>query len=89
VHSVKLPPHVTSQLPALHTFPAAQALPHVPQLALSVCVLAQYGAPPSGVHSVKLPPHVTLQLPALHTFPAAQALPHVPQLALSVCVLAQ
>jgi hypothetical protein len=34
-------PQVRVQTPPLHVWPAPQALPHVPQSALSVVVLAQ------------------------------------------------
>jgi hypothetical protein len=54
-------------------------LPHVPQFALSVCVLAQYGAPPSPPHFVWFPPHVVPHAPALQTSPTPHVLPHAPQ----------
>jgi hypothetical protein len=86
-------PGAQAHVPAVHTWPASQTLPHMPQFALSVLVFAQYGTPPSGVHSASpppsSPPHSIAHLPAVHTSPTEHVLPHVPQLALSVCVLAQ
>jgi hypothetical protein len=89
VQSVSLDPHVALQAPPEQTSPAEQDLPQTPQLTLSVWVLAQYGAPPSGVQSVWPDPHVALQAPPEQTWPAVQDCPHTPQLSLSVSVLAQ
>ena len=60
----------------------------MPQLALSVVRLAQYGAPLVGVQ-VDSDPQVMVQTPAMQACPVVQAAPQVPQLALSVMVLAQ
>jgi hypothetical protein len=38
--------------PAEHVAGFEHTVPHAPQLALSVCVSVQYGAPASGVQSV-------------------------------------
>jgi hypothetical protein len=81
-------PQVRVQTPPLQTWPVPQALPQVPQLALSVIMFAQYGAPVEGMHLVS-DPQVRVQTPLLQTWPAPQPLPQVPQLALSVIVLAQ
>jgi hypothetical protein len=96
VQSVWVPPSAPAQ-PLLHapltqTFPLPQALKHVPQLALSVVVFAQYGAPPSGWQRTSAPPsppHELLHCPPLQTSPAPHTFPQEPQLALSACVCAQ
>jgi hypothetical protein len=75
-------------MPPEHIWPALHVLPQVPQFVLSVWVLAQYGAPPSGVHVVSAP-HVRLHCPPVHIFPGSHVLPQVPQFVLSVWVLAQ
>jgi hypothetical protein len=73
--------------------PAAQTVPQAPQFALSVWVLAQYGAPFTGVQSVSVPPsieaHASSHFPATQSVPALHAVPQVPQLSLSVFVSAQ
>jgi hypothetical protein len=79
---------VVPQAPFEHTCPGSQAFPHEPQFELSVCALAQYGAPPSGVHVVN-EPHVSVHCPLPHICPGPHVLPQEPQLALSVKVLAQ
>src|SRR5580704_12466154 len=68
-----------------HTFP------HDPQLALSLNVLAQKGAPPSpGVQSDWFAAHCDVHAPFEHPWRTPEhAVPHVPQLALSVWRLAQ
>jgi hypothetical protein len=77
----------TTQVPATHAFTLAlarrHALPHIPQLAGSVCVFTQ-----SPEQFMVLAPHEAPHIPAEHTWPAGQARPHMPQLALSVLVLA-
>jgi hypothetical protein len=81
--------------PDEQTWPAGHAVPQDPQLALSLDVLAQYGAappsvvPPSGAQSVSVGPHVAEHIPAEHTWPAGHTVPQKPQLALSVFVFAQ
>jgi hypothetical protein len=99
LQSVWLPEHVDAQTPAEHTVPVSHARPHPPQLALSVCVLAQYQLPPSPVLASPVPPplvhivcdavHPATHAPALHVCPVAHAVPHAPQLAVSLCVSAQ
>jgi hypothetical protein len=42
-------------------------LPHAPQFALSVLLLAQYGAPPSGVQSASFGWQVVVHVPPAHT----------------------
>jgi hypothetical protein len=46
-----LPPQAVPQVPWEQTWPAGQAFPQAPQLALSVAVVAQ-NDPPSPVHAV-------------------------------------
>jgi hypothetical protein len=87
-HWTRFAPQVVVHVPLLHTVPAPQALPQVPQFSLSVAVLAQYGVPPSGEHVAK-EPQVRPHVPFPQTVPGGHALPHSPQLALSVAVLAQ
>src|SRR6185312_3121348 len=81
------------QVPPMHLAPSPQTFPHVPQFALSVCVLAQYAGPPSGVHSVSTPPsdaaHAFAHAPFWQILPLPQVTPQAPQLALSVFVFAQ
>ena len=57
----------------------ARLVPHVPQLLLSVSVVAQ-NAPPSVTHSVCPRPHDETHLPVTHSEPTPQYVPHVPQL---------
>jgi hypothetical protein len=65
-----------------------QVMPQVPQLALSVWRLAQYGTPELGMQ-VDSAPQVMAQTPLVQTWPLPQVMPQVPQLALSVWRLAQ
>jgi hypothetical protein len=62
--------------------PVPQAVPHVPQFLLSVCVFVH---PPvlQKVSALAVHPHT----PAVHAPPLPQAFPQLPQLLLSVCVL--
>jgi len=65
---------LAAHCPAAHTAPAAQALPHAPQLAGSVR------------GSTHLSPHACIpaghtHAPPLQSFPAEQRLPHDPQFA--------
>jgi hypothetical protein len=55
-------------------------LPHDPQFLLSVCVLVQYGEPPSSAQSVEPWPHAELQVPLLQTFPPVHFVSQPPQL---------
>ena len=73
--------HDTSQLPMLHTCPAAQRFPHRPQWALSVCVSRH-----TPVHTTSPTEHAATHAPAEHCCPLGHAVPHAPQFALSVCV---
>ena len=74
-------------------FEHARVLPHTfpqePQLALSVFVLAQYGAPPSGVQSVWPRPHAAVHTLLTQTCCEPHAMPQPLQLAESVFVLVQ
>ena len=74
--------HDSTHDPPEQTCPAAQALPHAPQLKRSVCVLAQ--TPP---HSVSPAWQLTSHEPPEHTSPAGHATPQEPQFWLSVPVL--
>jgi len=65
----------------------AHVLPHEPQLALSVFVLAQYGGLP--VQNVWPVPHVFVHELFTQTRFVPQMFPHDPQFAVSVFVLAQ
>ncbi len=78
--------HELTQLPFEQNSWTPHALPHVPQLALSVLVFVQNGTPPSGAHFVSACEHVLLQLPAWQNSPGWQIFPHAPQFQLSVCV---
>jgi hypothetical protein len=60
-------------------------VPHVPQLALSVCRFAQKALEPDP-QTVKPAVHVVRQCPAEHACPGEHIIPHDPQLALSVIV---
>ena len=59
-------PQVMVQKPLLHTWPAPQVLPQLPQSVLSVAVLAQYGAPLDGEHLLSAPQE-SVQTPLLQT----------------------
>ena len=78
--------HAPDAQPLAATRASAQTVPHAPQLAGSLAVLAQNvaGAVPQ-VRSGAA--QVVPQMPPEHTRPAAQAVVHAPQLALSVRVL--
>jgi hypothetical protein len=75
-------PMVSVQRPATHCCPAAQATPHAPQFAGSLCALTQrspqHVAP--GAHAGP-PPQVgiTWHRRPLQNSPGAQVLPHAPQ----------
>jgi hypothetical protein len=64
-------------------------LPHDPQLLLSLWVLAQKGAPPSGVQSTWTPLHVDLHWRLMQICCAPHFAPHEPQFALSDARFAQ
>ena len=68
--------------PALQVDPLAQACAQEPQLAASVCTLAQWPA-----HDVCPLGHA--QAPAVHVVPVAHAWPHAPQFVGSACVSTQ
>jgi hypothetical protein len=71
----------------VHTCPAAQTRPQAPQLALSLCVSAQYDAP-AAVQSVPLPQSLT-HLPATQRVAVGHIVPQAPQLVASECRFAQ
>ena len=73
-----------TQRPEAQRSPAAQLVPHAPQLAGSESSVAQ--VPP---HSACPVGHDVTQRPVTHDSPDAQAVPHAPQLRRSVCVSAQ
>src|SRR6185437_7722567 len=75
--------------PLSQTWPAPHAMPQPPQFALSVLMLAQYGAPPSPPQNVCPLAHVLPQLPLLQTSPAPHLVPHVPQFCASSSVSVQ
>jgi len=85
------------QLPAWQAWLGPQDLPHIPQLAGSVCRLEQNGCdgPPSAPpgHTVCDPPSAELQvsehMPPLHRSPWAHGFPQPPQLLGLVLVLTQ
>jgi hypothetical protein len=66
------------QTPALHTWPAAQALPHAPQFITSLAVLTQ-------VPAQALWPGGHTQAPALQRPPPPQREPQAPQFSGSDC----
>jgi hypothetical protein len=70
--------------PPPHTWLAAQARPHIPQLMLLTCVLTQ--SEPQRVVPIG---QAVVQTPAAQLCPAAQALPHIPQLVVLVWVSTQ
>jgi hypothetical protein len=74
--------------PITQPWPAGHALPHEPQLALSVCVSTQVCAAPMP-QIVRGAVQSTRHAPAMQLCPIGQALPQAPQLALSVCVFTQ
>jgi hypothetical protein len=74
--------HIAAQVPAVQTWPAAQALPHAPQSALSLARSTQ-----TPVQAVW--PAGQVQAPFAHVAPMPQVLPHPPQLAGSVFVFVQ
>jgi hypothetical protein len=67
--------HESTHMPIEHTWPAAQAFPHMPQWARSVCTSRhepeQFESPDA---------HDSTHMPIEHTCPSAQAFPHAPQL---------
>ena len=63
-------------------------VPHIPQLAGSMAVFAQYD-PEAPVQVARGDAQVAPQVPVEHTCPAGQAWPHTPQLRLSVCTFTQ
>jgi hypothetical protein len=81
--------HEATQPPATQTFCGPHALPHAPQLRLSLCVFAQYGVPPSGWQPVCPAEQPAPHLPTTHDSSGLHALPQAPQLKLSLFVLVQ
>jgi hypothetical protein len=79
VQTLLVPSHEDAQAPAWQAWPDAQAFPHVPQFAGSVCVSLQ--AVPQIVCPVGQP-----HAPAVQVWPAWQAFPQAPQFATSVWV---
>ncbi len=72
----------TRQLPAAHTCPVGQAVPHAPQLAASLCVSAQVVP-----HAVSPVAHSRTHTPARHACIDPHERAQAPQLRASVCVL--
>jgi len=70
---------LTAHLPPLHTWPAAHAVPQVPQLARSLVRSRQLPE-----QLVSPPPHAVTQSPAAQLWPAEHAVPQAPQLRGSV-----
>jgi hypothetical protein len=81
LHRLNPPPQVILQVPPLHTVPETQALPHAPQLALSVSWSTHCDP-----QSVEPDPHPCLHTPATQDCPTVHAFPQVPQLLESVWV---
>jgi hypothetical protein len=73
---------VVLQAPLTHASPAAQTVPHAPQLLVSEPVFVQTAVAPDP-HSV---PDAHAQAPLAHDAPAGQTAPHVPQLFGSLAV---
>jgi hypothetical protein len=91
VHAVPIPPvkHPGVHAPAVQPWPRGHALPHTPQLALSVWRSVHSLAPPSGVQRLWGDWHDVVHPPAEQAWPDGHTLPQTPQLALSVWVIAQ
>ena len=64
-------------------------MPHVPQLAGSLLVLAQYPVPASRLQNEAPAPQVALQDPIWQASPKPQELPQAPQLVGSIWPFAQ
>jgi hypothetical protein len=79
---VQVRPLVQAHSPPAHACPVGHLLPHLPQLAASVCVSTQ--APRQSAF-----PAGQTHCPALQTWAPLQAWPQVPQFALSVRTLVQ
>jgi hypothetical protein len=73
-----------TQRPPVQISPAAHAVPHIPQLARSVCTSRQLP-----LQLVRLMAQVTAHMPIEHTCPPAHAVSHIPQWAISFCRLMQ
>jgi len=65
-------------MPAAQVCPIGQAVPHEPQLALSLAVSTQVIAAPVP-QTVRGAVHATAQRPVVQVCPIGQALPHMPQ----------
>ena len=80
--------HDPAVQPAVVVCGREQARPHMPQLAGSTAVFAQY-APSVDGHVASDVAQLVAQVPREQTCPEAQARPQLPQLSLSVCRLTQ
>lgn len=82
------PPHTVwpegqAQRPDSQLCPVTQAVPHAPQLVVSVCTFTQTMRPP--VVQMRLgAAQVSAQVPEAQSWPVGQALAQAPQLALSL-----
>src|SRR4051812_16688352 len=70
---------VGTQAPMRQVFPAVQTRPHTPQLALSVCRLAQV---PESMQNVVGGAQIEPQVPAEHAVPGPHTVAQLPQCAL-------
>jgi hypothetical protein len=85
-------PAAHTHAPAVHVWPAAQAVPQAPQFIALLCSSTHVGAGAIGAQSVCPAAHMgraEAQRPAMQLCPAAQAVPHAPQLAGSESSVAQ
>lgn len=88
LRSAQAVPQVTfpvghAHTPEVHTWPAPQTLPQVPQLVSSALVSVQVPGDVAVAPQIVALPVGQAQVPLLHAAPAAQALPHSPQFAVS------
>ena len=72
------------QVPPRHTSFNPHVCPQLPQFALSLATVAQYGVPPSGAQRTCPPGQPERHTPFEQTCPEPHTLPHEPQLPLSV-----
>jgi hypothetical protein len=86
--SVCVETQLDAHLPPAHISSTPHVVPHVPQLALSVCVFAQY-TPPSVVQVDCPCAHSLAHAPFAHTDSAPHLLKHEPQFRLSLMTCAQ
>ena len=89
VHCVS--PEGQVHVPPTHARPPGQAVPHEPQLRLSVCKLEHVVMFPKKNMLVQdvVPLGQPPQVPFVHCCPPGQRVPQLPQLLLSVCVFVQ